>query len=120
MKNENAINKRISKLEQTAKGFMREGIMPDSEKKFFDSRKELVLCSRAMKMKFKENRAPTMADFSEKDQEYMRNYIRAKFPYFPFQEMYRRTFRMVELGDLSVDNEPLENFVSPIGCDVQG
>ena len=88
--------------------------MPDGEAKFFDSKKIIILPLKAMKIKLMCNRTPTLDDFSQEEQDFMKDFVRATLPEDPWMPAARRTFWMVEKGDASIYALPLEDFVGPM------
>ena len=91
--------------------------MPDGEAKLFDVKRFFNLLFECMQKVILEKKAPILADFSEKDQKYMKDFLRADLPKIGYIPMHRRCFAMVELGDLSIKDLPLENFVEPVDWD---
>jgi hypothetical protein len=109
-----AIEKRIAKLETVWVQYGFEGIMPDGEERFFDAGKFLNLLFENIEIDILQKRSPTLADFSEEDQKFMKEFIRADLPKNNFIPMTRRYFATAEAGDLSIKEQPLEDFVEPV------
>jgi hypothetical protein len=109
-----ALEKRISKLETAIDTIAIEGSMPDEETKLFEWKKTLALQLKVMKIKLMCNRTPTLDDFSQEDQNFMKDFVRATLPEDPMLPAMRRTFWMVEKGDTAIYELPLEDFVGPM------
>jgi hypothetical protein len=109
-----ALEKRISKLEAAINPLAMEGSMPNGETKFFEWKKILKLQYEAMRIKIMCNRTPTLDDFSQEDQNFMKDFVRATLPKDPMMPAVRKTFWMVEKGDTAIYELPLEDFVGPM------
>jgi hypothetical protein len=91
-----------------------EGVMPDGEKKRFESKKLFKLLFEVMKIKFMDERTPTLENFSQRDQNFMKDFVRATLPKYPYIPMMRKAFWMAEKSDPAIYEQSLEDFVGPM------
>jgi len=112
-----SLERRLSILEGASSWSYLEGTLPDGEAKLFDVKRVFNLLFECMQKVVLEKKAPILADFSEDDQKYMKDFNRADLPNIGYIPMHRRCFAMTEMGDLSIKDLPLENFVGPVNLD---
>jgi len=108
-----ALEKRLSTLEMKLTPFVMVGTMEDGSTKFFD-RKKIFNSHFEVWCLEHENRDPTMDDFNEGDQIFMKDFIRARFPFERYTTALRQSFWIVEKGDFGIYEMPLEKFIEPV------
>jgi hypothetical protein len=111
MTDRKTLEKRLANLELKLKPIAMGGVMPDGSTKFFDWKKILNLQFEIWGF---EKIAPTMADFNEEDQIFMKEFLRAKFTNEAYMPAVRQSFWIVEKGDLGIYEISLEKFIEPM------
>lgn len=64
-----------------------------------------------MSILFKEGWVPNLADFYDKYQAFMLDFVAAKIPRHPYMPETRRIFAMVVEGDAAIRDKPLMDFI---------